>query len=71
MSNVVDLNEYRKRPKKERKKEKKTDKPVPKPANQNFQYTGKLGEAMRKYGSSTGNVLKEQFKKKEKLETED
>lgn len=71
-SNVVDINEARDKKKKkadEKKLKSQTSKNNPGPGH--FPYTGKLGEAMAKYGSCTGNVLKDKFKKKEKVGEED
>ena len=49
MSDVVDITEYK------RKKDKKKEEPQ---RFSNHSYTGKLAEAMKKFGSFTGNLQK-------------
>lgn len=64
MTKVIDLKEF-----KRKKEDKKRNKDVS--GTSGFSYTGKLAEAMRKYGSSTGNVMKDLFGKKKKKEEGD
>lgn len=79
-SNVISLDEFRKThpkpsgklyrdPKRKNGKQIRQDKqasPTQK-ADAKKSSNAKLAEAMRKYGSDTGNVMKQQFKKKEPL----
>ena len=67
MDNVISLADYKKS-KKSKKKKKEESVTVP---QRSYHYTGKLADALKKYGSESGNVMKEQHKKKEKLNKED